>query len=151
MKANSGLLLSLSSGVFLVLLIGCAESPDRRRFASTPDNGLVAMQNQTSEVNSNADNSGNNVRDRAGNTLTPGDQGNSLDDRDLTQRIRKSLVASPAYSLIAKNIKIITVNGKVTLRGPVKSESEKTEVVNLARSIAGEGNVEDQLEIESIP
>jgi len=69
----------------------------------------------------------------------------------LTQRIRQSLVADTNYSMTAENIKIITVNGKVTLRGPVNSDAEKSGAEALAKSIAGDGNVDDQLEIKSNP
>ena len=100
----------------------------------------------------NADNSGRNVRDREDVTLTPGDQGNSPADREITQRIRKTIVSGPAdYSTTAKNIKIITVNGKVTLRGPVKTDAEKAGIVTLAKSVAGEGNIDDQLEVKANP
>ncbi|HEV2693857.1 MAG TPA: BON domain-containing protein [Verrucomicrobiae bacterium] len=99
-----------------------------------------------------ADNSGRNVRDRHDKTLTPGDQGTTAADIQTTRNIRKALVAkSSGYWVTAKNIKIITVNGKVTLRGPVKSDSEKSGIVALANGIAGDGNVTDQLEVKTNP
>jgi osmotically-inducible protein OsmY len=99
-----------------------------------------------------ADNSRLNVRDRMDATLTPGDQGNTPADREITQQIRKSLVSKTNdYSLTARNIKVITVDGKVTLRGPVKTDAEKTGIVMLAKTVAGEGNVEDQLEVKTNP
>jgi len=99
-----------------------------------------------------SDNSGINVRDRQDVTLTPGDQGSSPADREITQKIRKILVSGPSdYSVTTKNIKIITVNGKVTLRGPVKTDAEKSGIVSLAKTIAGEGNVDDQLEVKANP
>jgi osmotically-inducible protein OsmY len=118
------------------------------------DTNMVVMGNNTNMnngTNVDADNSGKNVRDRNGNTLTPGDQGTTPEDRDVTQKVRKSLVMDTTYSMTAKNIKIITVSGKVTLRGPVNSDAEKTGIVSLAKSIAGDGNVEDQLEVKSTP
>ena len=65
------------------------------------------------------DNTGRNVRDRSGATLTPGDQSESEADRTLTQQIRRAVVADDSLSTNAHNIKIITINGVVTLRGPV--------------------------------
>src|SRR5262245_41669991 len=65
-----------------------------------------------------ADNSGRNVRDRGDKTLTPMDQGGSEADRTITQDIRKAVVANDHFSTDAKNVKIITVDGVVTLRGP---------------------------------
>ena len=93
------------------------------------------------------DNTGRNVRDRGGATLTPGDQSESEADRTLTQRIRQAVVAEESLSTNAKNVKIITSNGVVTLRGPVKSAQEKATIEAKAHQIAGANNVESQLEI----
>jgi hyperosmotically inducible periplasmic protein len=94
-----------------------------------------------------ADNSAKNVRDRAGSTLTPGDQSESQADLDLTQRVRQAVVADTSLSTSAHNIKIITVDGVVTLRGPVTSEQEKAKVVAAAQQIAGVKQVENHLEV----
>jgi len=110
------------------------------------------LSNRTNAAITDADNSARNVRDRNDATLTPLDQGTTPEDREITQQIRKALVIDTSgYSATAKNIKIITVNGKVTLRGPVKSESEKIGIMALAKAIAGEGNLEDQLEVKTNP
>jgi osmotically-inducible protein OsmY len=93
------------------------------------------------------DNTGRNVRDRSGATLTPGDQSESEADRTLTQRIRHAVVADEALSTTAKNVKIITINGMVTLRGPVKNSQEKGTIEAKARQIAGADKVDSQLEI----
>lgn len=119
---------------------------------NTMSQAATSMQRGTNNADlRDANNSGINVRDRATNNLTPGDQGNTPADIDLTQRIRKALVADTTYSVTAKNIKIITVNGRTTLRGPVNSDSEKSGIAALARNIVGEGNVDDQLEVKSNP
>ncbi len=100
----------------------------------------------------NADNSGVNSRDRNGATLTPGDQGSSDADRGLTQQIRKELTSGTNhFSVTAANVKIITANGKVTLRGPVNSPAEKTGIETIAKSVAGPDNVDDQLEVKTNP
>jgi len=93
------------------------------------------------------DNTGRNVRDRGGDTLTSGDQSNNKVDLNLTQQIRKALMADKSLSTNAKNIKIITANGVVTLRGPVNTPQEKATIEAKAQSIAGANNVESQLEI----
>jgi hyperosmotically inducible protein len=95
------------------------------------------------------DNTETNVRDRGGETLTPLDQSDSEADRTLTQRIRQAVVEDDSLSTNAKNIKIITLNGKVTLRGPVNSEQEKAAIAAKAQQIGGAGKVENQLEIAS--
>jgi osmotically-inducible protein OsmY len=50
-------------------------------------------------------------------------------------------------STYAHNVKIITQDGKVTLKGPVRSEDEKTNIAKKATAIAGERNVDNQLEV----
>ena len=113
--------------------------------------GLVSDKVRTAvSQSSNVDNSGINVRDRNGATLTPGDQGNSPTDLALTQQIRKALVAGTNdFSVVAENVKIMTVNGKVTLRGPVNSQSEKDKIGLLAQTIAGDSNVENKIEVKA--
>jgi osmotically-inducible protein OsmY len=75
------------------------------------------------------------------------DQGSSASDREITQQIRKDLMKDKTLSFTAKNVKVITINGKVTLRGPVKSEAERTAIEAAARRAAGGGQVDSQLEI----
>lgn len=94
------------------------------------------------------DNSGQNVRDRQSGTVTPMDQAENKNDLRVTQQIRKSLAGDNNLSVPAKNIKIITANGKVTLRGPVNSDQEKQEISRLAEQAAGSGNVNDELEVK---
>jgi osmotically-inducible protein OsmY len=101
------------------------------------------------EQHHDADNTGKNVRDRGDDTLTPTDQGGSEADRELTARIRKAIVADDELSMLAHNVKIITVDGSVTLRGPVENASEKAAVAAKAKQIAGASRVDNQLEIET--
>ena len=93
------------------------------------------------------DNTGRNVQDRSGATLTPGDQSESEADRTLTQKVRQAVVADDSLSTTAHNIKIITSNGVVTLRGPVTSAEEKATIDAKAQQIAGATKVDNQLEI----
>ena len=95
-----------------------------------------------------ADNTGKNARDRDDQTLTPGDQGQSAADREVTANVRKAIVADDALSMNAHNVKIITRNGVVTLRGPVKSASERSTVAAKAQKVAGVKSVDNKLEIE---
>jgi hyperosmotically inducible periplasmic protein len=96
-----------------------------------------------------ADNSGKNVRDRQGSTMTPGDQSNAKSDMAITQAVRKAVMADKELSTNAHNVKIITSNGVVTLRGPVKSAAEKTTIAAKAEQVAGVKSVDNQLEIAS--
>jgi osmotically-inducible protein OsmY len=95
------------------------------------------------------DNTGVNTRDREGKTLTPQDQSESEGDRELTRRIRQAVMDDGSLSFEAKNAKIITVNGRVTLRGPVKNAEEKLAIEAHAAAAAG-GAVDSQLEIETV-
>jgi osmotically-inducible protein OsmY len=67
----------------------------------------------------------------------------------LTQQIRKAIANDKSLSTYAHNVKVITQNGTVTLKGPVKSEEEKKAVEAKAAEIAGEQKVTSQLEIKS--
>ncbi len=95
------------------------------------------------------DNSGKNVRDRQDATLTPGDQSNAKSDVAITQAIRKAVVADKGLSVNARNVKIITAKGVVTLRGPVGSAEEKETIGAKAQQVAGVKRVDNQLEIAS--
>lgn len=68
-------------------------------------------------------------------------------DRDITQKIRKSIHEDKSLSTYAHNIKIITRDGKVALRGPVRSEDEKNNIQAKAAEVVGQENVTNQLEI----
>jgi osmotically-inducible protein OsmY len=94
------------------------------------------------------DNTKRNARDADGTTLTPFDQGESQADRTITQQIRKAVVSHDGLSTNAKNVKIITQDGVVTLRGPVKSSEEKSTIVSVAQKTGGVKRVDNQLEIE---
>jgi hypothetical protein len=96
-----------------------------------------------------ADNTARNVRDRDDRTLTPLDQGSSAADRERTAQIRKGIMAADGISTNGKNVKIITNNGRVTLRGPVNSAEERQLIAQIAAQIAQAENVDNQLEISS--
>lgn len=91
------------------------------------------------------DNTEKNVRDRQ--NYTSGDQSESAADRAITQKIRQLIVKEETLSINGKNVKIITINGKVTLRGPVNSEKEKAMIGNKAKEVSGVSSVDNQLEV----
>jgi hyperosmotically inducible periplasmic protein len=128
-----------------LLLVGCDDKKN-----SSVD--LPAVSSSTNAAVVDANNSGKNVRDRDNATTTPGDQSGAPDDIKTTQAIRQALASGTNnYSLTARNVKIITSNKKVILRGPVRTAEEKAGIVAIAKNVAGEGNVEDQLEVEAKP
>jgi hyperosmotically inducible protein len=96
-----------------------------------------------------ADNTKKNQRDRSGETKTSGDQSNSSEDVKITAAIRRAVLRDHSLSMTAKNVKIITANGMVTLRGPVKSDTEKAKIVELAQSVAGNAKIDNQLEVKA--
>lgn len=105
---------------------------------------------QTTGANANApDNTGINERDRTGSTMTPLDQKNDKADLDTTQAIRKALMSDDSLSTTAKNVKVITEHGVITLRGPVPTETEKRAIEAAARAAAGNNRVDDQIDVES--
>jgi len=79
--------------------------------------------------------------------VTADQQKNNLNDRQLTQQIRKAVVGDKTLSTYAHNVKIVAQNGAVTLKGPVRSEDEKKQVVSKAEDIAGAGKVNDELSV----
>lgn len=94
------------------------------------------------------DNTARNLRDRDNRTVTPLNQGNSQADIDTTAQIRKDIIADNDMSINAKNVKIITMDGHVTLRGPVDSAEEKRQIGDIANRIAQAVNVDNQLEVQ---
>jgi len=88
-----------------------------------------------------------NTRNNKGDQPTADQQKENATDRQITQRIRSAVVKDKDLSTYAHNVKIITQNGEVTLKGPVRTEQEKESIESKAVSIAGTGHVTDQLEI----
>ena len=95
------------------------------------------------------DNSGVNVRDRNPEAMTAGQQSSAKGDVELTRRIRRAVVKDHSLSMMAHNVKIISANGRVVLRGPVKTEGEKAAIASKAQAIAGADKVDNQLEVKS--
>jgi osmotically-inducible protein OsmY len=123
---------------------GCNET-----FRSSSE-GSSSNQSIPSVESTDRDNSSVNQRDREGITKTPIDQNENQRDINVTAEVRKRLVGTN-MSTNAQNVKIITQNGQVTLRGPVKSLDEKKRIEEVARAVAGNTKVDSQLEIEKNP
>ena len=81
--------------------------------------------------------------------MTADQPSNSRSDVELTRRIRRAIMRDHSLSMTAHNVKIISDNGAVTLRGPVDSEQEKTTIENKADAIAGADKVDNQLEVKN--
>jgi hyperosmotically inducible periplasmic protein len=132
----------LAVGTIVVPVALLAACSDRRTDADAPHVSANA-------ATADADNSDRNERDRSGSTLTPLDQGGSEADRDVTQLVRQRLVAQDGFSMNAKNVKVITQDGVVTLRGPVSSAEEKAQIEAITAEASGVKRVDNQLEVET--
>lgn len=87
-----------------------------------------------------------NIRDKDNATLTPEDQKETKEDIEITAKIRQAVVRDKSLSVNAQNVKIITRNGVVTLRGPVASEAESTKLQKIAEKMRDVVRVDNQLE-----
>ena len=94
------------------------------------------------------DNTKVNQRDNGQSQPTADQQKNNVSDRTLTQQIRKSLMEDKSLSTYAHNVKIITQNGMITLKGPVRSDDEKQTVETKAAEIAGKDKVTSELAVQ---
>jgi hyperosmotically inducible protein len=95
-----------------------------------------------------ADNTKVNQRDQYPNQPTADQQKDNRSDRDITQQIRRALVNDKSLSTYAHNVKIVTENGQVTLKGPVRSGEEKRSIETKAAEIAGQDKVTSELDIQ---
>lgn len=96
------------------------------------------------------DNTRVNKRDRATSELTADQQTSGTSDMDITRRIRQDIMKENGLSTYAQNVKIITVGGKVTVKGPVRSEQELSVIMKHARRAAGETNVKNEMAVEKV-
>jgi hyperosmotically inducible protein len=94
-----------------------------------------------------ADNSKSNKLDPSNTTSTADAQKDNTNDRTITQSIRKSLMSDKSLSTYAHNVKIVTVNGTVTLNGVVRSDQEKSAVESAAVSVVGQSRVVNDLKV----
>lgn len=120
-------------GILLTAGFACAEKPYK-------SNDTAAQSTPQSYERSTA-------ADAENKTLTPTDQmEGSKADIELTRKIREMITDEDALSMKAQNVKIITLKGITTLRGPVNTMAEKRKIEQLARS-AGAKSIKNQLEV----
>src|SRR6201987_5360492 len=93
------------------------------------------------------DNTKTNQGDANKGATTADQQKMNAADRNITKEIRSSIMKDKSLSTYAHNIKVITQDGKVTLKGPVRSEDEKAAIESNSVAIAGANNVTSQLEV----
>ncbi|MFO0619379.1 MAG: BON domain-containing protein [Polyangiaceae bacterium] len=118
---------ALAAGALVAALgSGCQDK------APAPDNTKVNQRDTKTEASA---------------TKTPLDQGQNKGDIDITAAIRRDLMSNDRLSTTAKNVKIITTDGNVTLRGPVKSEGERADIAAAVEHVDGVRQVDNQLEV----
>jgi hyperosmotically inducible protein len=104
---------------------------------------------QTKPDNTNPDNTRVNKRDRTPGETTAQDQKTNATDRTLTANIRRAVVADKSLSTYAHNVKIISQDGVVTLKGPVRSDAEVKTIVSKATQVVGSSDkVVNQLSVK---
>jgi hyperosmotically inducible protein len=126
---------ALTAAVAAGLLIIAAQSA-LSQSSTAPSTGTVP-----------ADNTKANKLDPSNTAATADAQKDNAGDRTITQQIRKSLVTDKSLSTYAHNVKIVSVNGTVTLNGVVRSEDEKSAIEAKAVSVAGQGHVVNDLKV----
>jgi osmotically-inducible protein OsmY len=104
-------------------------------------------QQQPADTAPAADNTKTNQRDRQASEPTADQQKENPADRDTAKKIRQSFVHDKSLSTYAHNVKVIAEGGKITLKGPVKSEDEKNALAAKAAEIAGASNINNELSV----
>ena len=127
--------MKLVSNLILISALGFATGS-----VATADDGKTAAEY-------NANDSGKNKRDTNASELTAQDQGSTKEEVEITRKIRRSITKDSKLSMSAHNIKIIVSAGSITLKGPVKTDHEKTDLEAKARHVAPKLSVINQLEV----
>jgi len=107
----------------------------------------LSLQSYAQTTTPPTDNTKANATDQSHTTMSADAQSNDATDLVLTKRIRRSIIADKALSTYAHNVKIVAVNGTVTLNGVVRSVDEKNSVERKAASVAGQSHVVNDLTI----
>ena len=130
---------SQNKATWLLLAVLAGGSP--LVYAQTSNTGKTATPD--------ADNTRMNKADQKNTQPTAQNQSNEKADRELAAAVRKAIVRDKSLSTNAHNVKVVAKDGTVTLRGPVRSDDEKTKVSQLTRQVEGVSNVDDQLLVKN--
>jgi osmotically-inducible protein OsmY len=109
--------------------------------------GVLVVDARAQEQQATPDNSKVNKRDRSKQEPTADQQKENPSDREISRKIRSVIAHDKSLSIYAHNVKIITQNGDVTLKGPVHSDDEKAAIEEKAASVVGKDHVNNQLEV----
>jgi osmotically-inducible protein OsmY len=118
-------------------------------FALILGTSLSAGALHAQDAKTKPDNSAVNKRDQNPGEATADQQKMNAADRGITAKIRKSVIADKSLSTYAHNVKIISQDGTVTLKGPVRSDDEVKSIVAKATEVTGSGDkVINQLSVQ---
>lgn len=123
---------------------------DRAASTSTDTSGQTHSDNTTVTAQTKPDNTAVNDRDKAGDAKTAGVAGQTKSDVEVAANIRRRIMDAK-LSVNAQNCKVVVLQGKVTLRGPVKDQAESDSIAKAAGDVVGLSNVDNQLEITPNP
>ena len=132
---------SLMTAMLALATMAVACSNSNQNKAQTQD------YSQNQPANTQADNTAQNKVDQAGTVPEPMDQGTSDVDMTITTVLRKAITSDESLSMNAKNVKIITRDGVVTLRGPVATTAERAAIEAAANAVSGVRRVDSYLEV----
>ena len=110
--------------------------------------GMLPAQDATQQQSPPADNSKMNQQEENKTGSTAERQKENSSDRELTRQIRRALMNDKSLSTYAHNVKIISRDGMVTLKGPVRSDEDKQAIEAKAKEVAGDGKIDDQLQVQ---
>lgn len=119
--------------------------PMRWKHAASAAAVVVCLQ---AALPSGATQAPDNSNQNKGQVQTADKQSNAKADRDTTAKIRKEILADKDLSTYAHNVKIVTNNGAVTLKGPVKSEEEKAKIAQIAADAVSADKVSNELTVK---
>jgi osmotically-inducible protein OsmY len=110
---------------------------------------LLTPGTMTAQAESAAkDNTAVNKRDRNKGAVTADQQKENRSDREISAEIRRAVMDDKELSTYAHNVKIVTRNGRVTLKGPVRSDAEKQAIEAKASEVAGAGKISNSISVK---
>ncbi len=110
---------------------------------------LAVVQASARPQNPEPDNTKVNAGDQNKSAVTADQQKENTSDRELARQIRRAIIKDKSLSTYAHNVKVIVQNGAVTLKGPVRSDDEKSALEAKAAQVAGEGKVTNELKVKT--
>lgn len=130
----------------IAVLGACNRTSDSAAGGSTDARSHGSGRGSSTSTAQNVDNTTASPQRAVG--LSPEDEGASKADLEITRQIRQTINSDPEFSPQAKEVQVVTVNGKVTLRGPVRNVQEQRAIASIARRAEGVSSVNNQLEVK---